>query len=197
MRRSIQLILVAAISALTGAWLLAQTPTKAPVDVQLKNPFGAPTDVKVPVPEGPKAPAEPAAKPAEFASNPPLATTSVEAINLRNKYIELSKKKAPLMKEPDLKREIEMLERQIPELEAWAQADEAVRLLHEVVDKHPNTQAAKSAQEAIQLIEGHGRLVPIREGFRVPRTIPMDEQFRRDAPAFDIPQAKPKDDSSS
>ncbi len=147
MRRSIQLVLVAAIITLTDAWLWAQTP--------IKTPSGA--ELNIGTFEGP------ARKPAELASSPPLATTTVEAINLRNQYIELSKKKALLMKEPELKREIEMLERDIPELEAWAKAEEAVQLLHEVIEKHPNTQAAKSAQAAIELIKGRGR-----EEFLVP-----------------------------
>jgi hypothetical protein len=191
MRRSIPLALVAAISTLTGTWLWAQTPTKAPLDAQLSTPFDAPADVKTPVPEGAKAPGGPAAKPAEFASSPPLPTTTVEAINLRNQFIELSKKKALLMKEPEIKREIQLLERQIPELEAWAKADEAARLLHEVIDKHPNTQAAKSAQEAIQLIEGHGRLVPVREEFRIPdRGRATDKQFRRDN--FELQPVQPQ-----
>jgi hypothetical protein len=84
-----------------------------------------------------------------------------------------------------------LLERQIPELEAWAKADEAARLLHEVIDKHPNTQAAKSAQEAIQLIEGHGRLVPVREEFRIPdRGRATDKQFRRDN--FELQPVQPQ-----
>jgi hypothetical protein len=164
MRRSIQLALVAAISTLTGTWLWAQTPTKAPLDAQLSTPFDAPADVKTPVPEGAKAPGGPAAKPAEFASSPPLPTTTVEAINLRNQFIELSKKKALLMKEPEIKREIQLLERQIPELEA---------------------------QEAIQLIEGHGRLVPVREEFRIPdRGRATDKQFRRDN--FELQPVQPQ-----
>ena len=167
MRRSIPLVLVAAISTSTGAWLWAQTPTNAPLHAQLSTPFDAPADVKTPVPEGAKATGGPAPKPAELASSPPLATAKVEAINLRNQFVELSKKKALLMKEPELNREIQLLERQIPELEAWAKADEAVRLLHEVIEKHPNTQAAKSAQEAIQLIER--RPIPERDDLFSPR----------------------------
>jgi ribosomal protein L31E len=181
MRRSIQLVLVAAISTLTGTWLWAQTPTKAPLDAQLSTPFDAPADVKTPVPEGAKAPGGPAAKPAEFASSPPLATATVEAINLRNQFIELSKKKALLMKEPQLKREIGALERDIPELEAWARAEEAVQILRDVIEKHPNTGAAESAKAAIQLIEGQGKDKFRREGI-VPSPI-EDPQ-----PIFDRPR---------
>jgi hypothetical protein len=123
----------------------------------------------------------PAAKPAELTSSPPAAKTTVEAINLRNQYIELSKKKALLMKEPQLKREIGSLERDIPELEAWARAEEAVQILRDVIEKHPNTGAAESAKAAIQLIEGQSKDKFRREG-SVPS--PIDDP----QPIFDRPR---------
>jgi hypothetical protein len=182
MRRSILLVLVVAISVSTGAWLWAQTPKTAPPTPVLTSSFGL---------DGSQPSRQPAAKPAEFASSPPLATATVEAINLRNRFIELSKMKAHMMKEAQLKHEIEALEREIPELEAWAKAEEVARLLHQVIDKHPNTQAAKSAQEAIQLIER--RAVPgqlqrndfaPQEEFRPAPDKPFDRgPSRHDVPA--------------
>ncbi len=190
MKRSVLLILVAAISISTGAWLWAQTPTKAPPPTgEVIAPFGS---------DGSKPAAQPAAKPAELASSPPLANTTIEAVNLRNQFLELSKKKAQLLKEAELKREIQLLERQIPELEAWSKADEAARLLHEVIEKHPDTQAAKSAQQAIRVIESNGRLVPVPDDFGLPaKKKPSAKEFRRDAPIFDVPQPQPRDSNFS
>jgi ribosomal protein L31E len=156
---------------------------------------------------------QPSAKPEEFTSSPALKTTTAEAINLRSRYIELSKKKAELMKEDQLKHEIETLERQIPELEAWAKAEEAVRLLREVIEKHPNTDAAKCAQSAIELIQGRGEdfrreeFVPrpddrtpnrrFREGRRAPAPHdpgPSLDDPRRAPPRGDF-QPKPEKDA--
>jgi ribosomal protein L31E len=72
---------------------------------------------------------------------------------IRQRFVELSKKKAYALNEEQLKREVEVLEREVKELEAWAKTDEAVRMLHEVVQKHPNTKAAEAASGAIRLIE--------------------------------------------
>ncbi|HXY35517.1 MAG TPA: hypothetical protein VEI07_14895 [Planctomycetaceae bacterium] len=162
MKRSFLLVVIAGVTTSAGAWLFAQSPKAQP--------------------------AQPTTKAEEFTSSPPFKTTTVEAINLRNQFIELSKKKALLMKEPQLKREIEALEREIPELEAWAKAQEAVQILREVVEKHPNTRAAESANAAIRLIEERGLK---HDGRFAPRPAEPwspapDPRFRR-APDTDSP----------
>ncbi len=78
---------------------------------------------------------------------------------VRQRFIELSKKKAYALTEEQLKHEVESMEAEVRELEAWAKAQEAMRLLHEVIEKHPNTKAAETANAAIQLIE-QGRNTP-------------------------------------
>jgi hypothetical protein len=160
MKRSLLIVALAGFFVSAGAWLFAQSAKPAPTPTPPPNsanvPFGTVEALQPQPAQSPVVPLQPTAKPEELTSSPTLKTTTVEAINLRSRYSELSKKKAQLMKEDQLKREIETLERQIPELEAWAKAEEAVQLLREVVEKHPNTEAAKSAQTAIELIQGHG-----------------------------------------
>jgi hypothetical protein len=155
MKRSLLIVIVAGITVSAGAWLYAQSAKAPEPGPAIRNPV--PIDASLKTPSVP-----PSAKPEEFTSTPPLKTTTVEAINLRNRFIELSKKKAQLMKEPQLKREIEALEREIPELEAWARAQEAVEILRDVIEKHPNTKAAQSANAAIRLIQerGDARFIP-------------------------------------
>ncbi|HEV7999755.1 MAG TPA: hypothetical protein VGP63_07745 [Planctomycetaceae bacterium] len=77
------------------------------------------------------------------------------------------------------------MEVEVRELEAWAKAKEAVRLLHEVIEKHPNTKAAETANAAIQLIEQRRSVTPFspeKEKLfeREPRP-----QRRPDEPTFD------------
>jgi hypothetical protein len=179
MKRSLLIVIVAGITVSAGAWLFAQSAKAPPVGDDLLAPK---QDKRLIAPS--------TAKPDDFASTPQLKTTTVEAINLRNQFIELSKKKAQLMKEPQLKREIEALEREIPELEAWAKAQEAVQILREVIEKHPNTKAAESANAAIQLIEARGAQATERiERRPTPET---DRQFRRsEDPGFPDPDRRP------
>jgi hypothetical protein len=118
---------------------------------------------------------------------------TLEANPIRQRFLELSKKKAAALNEEELKREVESMETEVRELEAWAKAQEAVRLLHEVVDKHPNTKAAETANAAIQLIEE--RRVSPRFTREAPRP---DPSFRRAAPTFDSapgpgPNLRPND----
>jgi hypothetical protein len=209
MRRTMFLGAVTPIVALgvlgwTQAVLLAQTPKSPTVPTQpAPGPAGATVTPFGSDGSQPVAPAaQPSAKPVEFTSSPVLKTTTVEEVNLRNRYIELCKKKSLLMKAAQLKREIEALERETQELEAWAKADEAAVLLREVIEKHPNTKAARSANAAIQLIEARGR-----EGFRDERFVPNDRAvptpletpFKEGRPAperdFDRQQRLPDDNA--
>jgi ribosomal protein L31E len=193
MKRSLLIVTLAGLVVSAGAWLFAQSGKTAPSTQPPPNsaiPFGTfesshgTFDPSQPQPaQSPAQPSQPTAKPEGFTSSPSLKTTTVEAINLRNRYIELSKKKALLMQEDQLKREIETLERQIPELEAWAKAEEAVRLLREVIEKHPNTEAAKCAQSAIELIQGRGEDFK-REDF-VPRPVDGPRPRDKSGPTFD------------
>jgi hypothetical protein len=105
----------------------------------------------------------------------------LDANPVRQRFLELSKKKSLLLKERQLKREIEILERQVSELEAWAKADEAVRLLHEVIEQHPNTKAADSANIAIRVIEERrtpGIIEPTPDPLSIgPRPVQRDPDF--------------------
>ncbi len=180
MKRSLLIVIIAGITLSSGAWLVAQTD-KSPPPPDLQNTSSAPTSAT-----------QPSVKPDDLLSSPvPLKTTTVELNNLRNRFVELCKKKSLMMKDPQLKREIEALEAEIPELEAWAKADEAVQLLHEVIEKHPNTQAAGSANAAIELIQRRARgdqfrkddgFGPRRNLIPVPdRTVPSNHR----PPVFD------------
>jgi hypothetical protein len=178
MKRSLFIVVVAGITVWIGARLIAQSSKKPPGGPEFRNPFG----VAVPSEGLPKtSPAQPSAKSEEFASSPALKSTTVEVINLRNQFIELSKKKALLMKEPQLKREIETLEREIPELEAWAKAEEAVRLLREVAEKYPNTKAADSANAAIRLIEQRGEPFDLGRPTDTPSRSPIFKRAPHDS----------------
>ena len=107
---------------------------------------------------------------------------ALDASPARQRFIELSKKKAYTLDEEQLKHEVEVMEADVRELEAWAKADEAIRILHEVVDKHPNTHAARAASASIRQLEDRRKAtmmglspMPRPEGF-VPRP---DRDFRR------------------
>jgi hypothetical protein len=105
---------------------------------------------------------------------------ALDALPIRQRFIELSKKKAYALNEEQLKREVEGMEKEVKELEAWAKADEAVRLLHEVILKHPNTKAAEAANAAIQVIEGQ------RSG-----QVPVTQQFLSAPEPFNSPPGNP------
>jgi hypothetical protein len=124
--------------ACTQAVLMAQAPTIQP--------------------QSPKTPTAPAASydtPFTTFTYPPKDANAqpLDALPIRQRFIELSKRKAYALTEEQLKREVESMEAEVRELEAWVKAQEAVRVLHEVVEKHPNTKAAGAASAAIQLIE--------------------------------------------
>jgi uncharacterized protein YqgV (UPF0045/DUF77 family) len=152
MRRTISVGAVTPIVALgflacMHAVLLAQSPktpasgatvTPAPVP---STPFGS--DGSVPGTAVPQA--QPSARSDTF--------EPLEANPIRQRFLELSKKKAAALNEEELKREVESMETEVRELEAWVKVQQAVRQLHEVVNKHPNTKAAETANAAIQLIE--------------------------------------------
>jgi ribosomal protein L31E len=139
-------IVVLGILAWTQAALLAQSPKG-------ESPKLPPTLVPTPpttAPFGTAGPANPA-----FGDSPaPIASAQLlDASPIRQRFLELSKKRARALTEEQLKHEIEMMEKEVNELEAWAKAEHAVRMLHEVVEKHPNTKAAEAANGAIRLIQ--------------------------------------------
>jgi hypothetical protein len=170
-------IVALGILAVTQTVLLAQSPksespkasTAAAPDSANTSPFAAdPSAGATFAPEGRTA-----------AVNAP----AIDASPMRQRFIELSKKKAYSLTEEQLKREVETMEGQVRELEAWAKAQEAVRLLHEVVEKHPNTKASEAASAAIQLIEQRRNpLTPTPD----PGPGPFDSQ-RLDRPAAQRP----------
>jgi hypothetical protein len=123
MKRSLLIAVVAVIATGAGAWLYAQAP---------KNPEAQRNGELVDIYPAPERP---------------------EVTTLQNRFLELSKKKALKMTERELRHEIEAIEKKLAEVEAWAKVDEAVRLLHEVVETHPNTPASQTAGAAIQFIE--------------------------------------------
>jgi hypothetical protein len=178
MRRTILLgavtpIVTLGFLACTQAILLAQSPktpvpgapvTPAPVP---STPFGS--DVSGTITVVPQA------------SPPAISDNNFEtpgANPIRQRFLELSRKKAAALNEEELKREVESMETEVRELEAWVKVQQAVHQLHEVVAKHPNTKAAETANAAIQLIEE--RRVSPRFMREVPRP---DPNFRRSAPA--------------
>jgi hypothetical protein len=176
MRRTILVGAVTPIAALvvlawTQAVLRAQTPkaptpaaTPAPLQPALV-PFGS--DGSGPITVVPQA--QPSAHSATF--------EPLDANPVRQRFLELSKKKAQALNEEELKREVESMETEVRELEAWVKVQQAVRQLHEVVDKHPNTRAADTANKAIQLIEER------RSSPRFMRGAPQkekDEKFKRE-----------------
>jgi hypothetical protein len=152
MRRIILLGAVTPIAALgilavTQTVLLAQSPKP-------ESPKASTTAAPVSANSSPFA-ADPSAD-ATFAPEGRTAAVNAPAIDhnpIRQRFIELSKKKAYALTEEQLKREVESMEAEVRELEAWVKAQEAVRVLHEVIEKHPNTNAAGAASAAIQLIE--------------------------------------------
>jgi hypothetical protein len=167
--------------ALTVTVLLAQSPkiesAKAPpasVPVESKNvPFGA--DVQPSTPLGGAAP-----RPTNDGNAP-----AIDANPIRQRFIELSKKKANALSEEELKREVESMENQVRELEAWAKADEAMRLLREVAEKHRSTKAAEAASAAIQVLESRRNAATARTPGPVPDPR-FEDDFRR-APQPDQP----------
>jgi len=108
----------------------------------------------------------------------------LDANPVRQRFLELSRKKAQALNEEELKREVESMETEVRELEAWAKVQQAVRQLHEVVDKHPNTRAADTANKAIQLIEER------RSSPRFMRRAPQFDPPPRGTPEPDVPAPK-------
>jgi uncharacterized protein YqgV (UPF0045/DUF77 family) len=153
MRRTISVGAVTPIVALgflacMHAVLLAQSP---------KTPASGATVTPAPVPSTPfGSEGSGTITVVPQAQSPALSDNKLETLGanpIRQRFLELSKKKAAALNEEELKREVESMETEVRELEAWAKVQQAVRQLHEVVDKHPNTKAAETANAAIQLIE--------------------------------------------
>jgi uncharacterized protein YqgV (UPF0045/DUF77 family) len=180
MRRTISVGAVTPIVALgflacTHAVLLAQSP---------KTPTPGPTVTPAPVPLTPFGSEQSGTIMVVPQAQPPaLSDSNLETLGanpIRQRFLELSKKKAAALNEEELKREVESMETEVRELEAWVKVQQAVRQLHEVVEKHPNTKAAETANAAIQLIEE--RRVSPRFTREAPRP---DPNFRRAAPESD------------
>jgi hypothetical protein len=139
-------IVVLGFLAVTETVLFAQTPKSESPKVDL--PAAPPIETR---PFGTDRPAGTSFELGIRASA--VNAPALDANPLRQRFIELSKKKAYALTEEQLKHEVERMETEVRELEAWAKAQEAVRLLHDVIEKHPNTKAAETANAAIQLIE--------------------------------------------
>jgi hypothetical protein len=135
-------ILALAFLGLTETVLLAQAPA---LDSP-KAPFSTPVDSNA-------VPSVVVPQSTPFGSDG-ARPAAADASPIRERYLELARKKARALTEDRLRREVEAMEGDVRELEAWAKADEAVRLLREVAEKHPNTKAADAANAAIQVIEG-------------------------------------------
>jgi hypothetical protein len=91
-------------------------------------------------------------------------TTDISVYAELQRRIELAKKQADELSQPDLNREVEALRQQFKELVAreralqneltgWKVAAEAVRTLQMIVEKVPNTKAAEAANAAIHVIQ--------------------------------------------
>ena len=168
-------IVVLGILAWTQAALLAQspkapTPSAIPAQVQPEvAPFGS--DGSVPGTVVPQA--QPFARSDTF--------EPLDANPVRQRFLELSKKKAQALNEEELKREVESMETEVRELEAWTKADEALRLLREVAEKHRNTKAAEAASAAIQVLESRRNAVTTRTLGPMPepiRDMRLQKEFR-------------------
>jgi len=144
-------ILALALLGFAQTVLHAQAPKAAaprlvpvPADPLGEQPFGV-------APERAKQPENPV---------PVVNAPALNASPMQQRFLELSRKKALAMTEEQLKHEVERMEAEVRELEAWVKTQEAVRLLHEVVEKHPNTKAAETASAAMQLIEQRRNVMP-------------------------------------
>jgi hypothetical protein len=88
---------------------------------------------------------------------------------LQQRYVDLATKKARLMTEEQLQQAVNELDHDVHELDAWSKVDEVARQLREVIDKHPQTQAAEAARSALNVIEQSRSHGPLTEGKRYER----------------------------
>jgi len=130
MKRAAFFGMVAAAIVLTGTFLAAQS---APGGKHEVLP-GAPV---------------PAQAPPVVAANP---GSSGLLTPLQQRFMELSAKKAKLLTEEQLQQAVKNLDREVEGLNAWSKLEEAVRLLREVEEKHPQTKAAAVANSALGII---------------------------------------------
>jgi hypothetical protein len=72
---------------------------------------------------------------------------------LQQRYVDLATKQARLMTTAQLEHAVSQLDIEVQELNAWSKVEETARQLHEVIDKHPQTQAAEAARSALKVIE--------------------------------------------
>jgi hypothetical protein len=141
--------LALAFLALTQTLLLAQSPKlDVPQPTATVSPIEATGTRSDPIPQ---------ATPFESDGSKPRAVdASAPALDsnpLRQRFIELSRKKARALDEEQLKREVDAMEAEVRELEAWARTQQAVQMLREITEQHRNTKAAEAASAAIQLLE--------------------------------------------
>jgi hypothetical protein len=98
----------------------------------------------------------------------PASAPAQNANPIRQRFIELSRKKAYALGDEELKREVDVMEAEVRELEAWAKTQEAIRLLRDIADNHRNTKAAEAANDAIQLLENRHAAARGSESIREP-----------------------------
>lgn len=71
----------------------------------------------------------------------------------QKRFLDLSEKKVRIMKEDQLRNAIDVLEREVEGFNALSKLDDAVKLLHEISEKYPQTHAAKAARAGLNAIQ--------------------------------------------
>lgn len=71
------------------------------------------------------------------------------SLGIRQQYVELLRKKAELMSEEEITGELDRLKSDITELEASRALESITRQLQELIDSHPQTAAARRAQQML------------------------------------------------
>jgi hypothetical protein len=139
MKRAAVFGIVVAVIATTWTLLVAQT---SPVRVNSPMPAQAAPEPIRPVPI-----VDPTAAPlGQVPAQSPLTP-------LQQRFVELSTKKARLMTEEQLQQAVNALDRDVEGLNAWSKIEDSARQLREIVEKHPQTRAAKAAESALKIIE--------------------------------------------
>jgi hypothetical protein len=130
------------------------------------------------------------AVPASSGSEPTAATLPVTSVGqapltaLQRRFIDLASKKARLMSEEQLQQAVNKMDQDVEELNAWSRIEDSAKALREVVEKHPQSRAARAARAALQMIEQNRSPFSLHPGKQYEK-----EKFERQP--FDPPQTEP------
>jgi hypothetical protein len=169
MKRAAFVAMIVVVIASGWTFLAAQS---SPVVPQKTFPDG------IAVPAGPSAAALPVAVAGPAVDRPSPLTP------LQQRFVDLASKKARLMSEDQLQQAVNKLDQDVEELNAWSKVEESAKALREVVEKHPQSRAARAARAALQMIEENRSPFSLHPGKQYQR-----EKFERQP--FDPPQTEP------